>query len=159
MRGEVIDATTLGLHRLFEELLRYQPLAKTVGIGDGANEIGMGAVLWRELVQRLDGEHAPRIPCRVATDWTIVAGTSNWGAYALAAAVAVLRDDVRHLRPWGVSHQQQMLEDLVHNGPAVDGKTRRKEATVDGLPFITYIQPWMEMRRLMGMEEELKVEG
>lgn len=159
MRGEVIDDTTHGLHRLFEELLRYQPRAKTVGIGDGANEIGMGAVLWRELVQRLDSEQAPRIPCRVATDWNIVAGTSNWGAYALAAAVAVLRGEVDHLRPWGESHQQKMLEDIVQNGPAVDGKTRLRQATVDGLPFITYIQPWLEMRRLMGLEEELKVVG
>lgn len=153
MRGEIIDETTPPLHRLFEVLHQHRPGAKTIGIGDGANEIGMGSVNWRNLVDRLQGKHAPRIPCRVATDWNIVAGTSNWGAYALAAVVAMLRGRAAELKPWGVAHQQAMLEHVVERGPAVDGKTRRRAATVDGLPFATYIQPWQEMRRLMGLEE------
>ena len=153
MRGQIIDAHTPELHRLFEELPRVHPQAKTVGIGDGANEIGMGVVPWEELVRRLASEVGPRIPCRIATNWNIIAGTSNWGAYALAAAVALLKDASENLQFWDADHQQQMLEAIVTNGPAVDGVTGRKEATVDGLPFLTFIQPWLEMRRLLGLND------
>lgn len=45
-----------------------------------------------------------------------------------------------------------LLEDLVAHGPAVDGCTRRHEATVDGLPFETFIQLWIEIRHRVGLE-------
>lgn len=153
MRGEIIDEQTADMHRLFEELAGYRPQAKTIGIGDGGNEIGMGSIPWEMLVQRLEGQHASRIPCRIATDWNIVAGTSNWGGYALAAAVLLLRDQQHRLADWGRAHQQAVLEHMVEAGPAVDGVTRRCEATVDGLPFETYIQPWDGIRRLLGIDD------
>ncbi|MBW3539007.1 MAG: DUF4392 domain-containing protein [Planctomycetes bacterium] len=150
MRGQAIDEHTADLHRLFDEVRTFRPEAKTIGLGDGGNEIGMGSIPWEELVARLEGEHAVCIPCRVATDWNILAGTSNWGGYALAAAVLALagREDV--LRPWDREHQRQAIEHMVAHGPAVDGCTGRQEATVDGLPFLTYIQPWEGIRRLLG---------
>ena len=153
MRGEIIDAHTSDLYRLFDDLHRYRPDAKTIGIGDGGNEIGMGSVLWEDLQRRLEGEQAGRILCRVATDWNIVAGTSNWGGYALAAATLVLRGQAEVLRDWGRADQQQVLQHMVTHGPAVDGITGRQEATVDGLPFLTFIQPWEGIRRLLGFED------
>ena len=153
MRGEIIDDHTSDLYRLFDDLHRYRPDAKTIGIGDGGNEIGMGSVLWEELQRRLEGEQAGRILCRVATDWNIVAGTSNWGGYALAAATLVLRGQAEVLRDWGREDQQQVLQHMVTHGPAVDGMTGRQEATVDGLPFLTFIQPWEGIRRLLGFED------
>jgi hypothetical protein len=42
---------------------------------------------------------------------------------------------------------------MVAAGPAVDGVTRKREATIDGLPFETYIQPWDGIRRLLGIED------
>ena len=42
---------------------------------------------------------------------------------------------------------------MVEHGPAVDGVTRRREATVDGLPFLTYIQPWAAIRAKLGLAE------
>ncbi len=152
MRGEQIDEFTGGLHHLFERLPGCGRTVTTIGIGDGGNEIGMGAILWEDLARRLAGPCAARIPCRVAADWNIVAGTSNWGAYALAAAVLWLRDQTAHLAPWGQEHQQRVLEQLVADGPAVDGVTCRREPTVDGLPFLTYIQPWVRIRALLGFE-------
>lgn len=151
MRGEITDPCTGDLHRLFEEVHRYRPAARTIGIGDGANEIGMGAIPWEELVRRLPGEHAPRIPCRIATHWNIVAGTSNWGAQALAAGVLALRGEAAALAEWSTAHQRQVLQRMVAEGPAVDGATALPEATVDGLPFLTYIQPWESMLRLLGV--------
>ena len=150
MRGEVIDRHTADLHRLFEEGPRHRAGLKTIGIGDGANEIGMGSIAWEDLVRRLPGDQAARIPCRIATDWTIVAGTSNWGGYALAAATLLLKGREEVLRHCDADHELRVLEHIVANGPAVDGVTGRQEATVDGLPFLTYIQPWEGMRRQLG---------
>ena len=142
MRGVCIDAHTAPLHLLFEQLPQFHPTARTIGIGDGGNEIGMGAIPWAELRHRLTGEQAGRVPCRIPCDFNIVAGTSNWGAMALAAGVCLLRDRLDVLRPWTQERHRVWLEQLVANGPAVDGVTGRREATVDGLPFLTYIQPW-----------------
>jgi hypothetical protein len=153
MRGENIDRFAGDLHRLFEEVVVAAPEVKTVGIGDGANEIGMGSVAWEDLARRLSGEQAPRVPCRVPTHWNIIAGTSNWGACALAAAVALLRREVSALARFDGRQQQEVLEQMVADGPAVDGVTRRREPTVDGLPFQTYIQPWAEIRTRLGLPE------
>ncbi len=142
MRGVCIDAHTAPLHLLFERLPQFHPTARTIGVGDGGNEIGMGSIPWAELRRRLTGEHAGRVPCRIACDFNIVAGTSNWGAMALAAAVCLLRGRLDVLQPWTRERQREWLEHLVANGPAVDGVTGRREVTVDGLPFLTYIQPW-----------------
>ena len=142
MRGVCIDAHTAPLHLLFEQLPQFHPTARTIGIGDGGNEIGMGAIPWAELRHRLAGEQAGRVPCRIPCDFNIVAGTSNWGAMALAAGACLLRDRLDVLRPWTQERHRALLEQLVANGPAVDGVTGRREATVDGLPFLTYIQPW-----------------
>lgn len=152
MRGEIIDQHTAPLHRLFELRPQHRPSVKTIGIGDGGNEIGMGAIPWEELVRRLNGEHSARIPCRIAADWNIVAGTSNWGGYALAAATLVLCGQIELLRRYNFDQQERLLKHIVGHGPAVDGVTRLREPTVDGLPYLTYIQPWLGMRHLLGWE-------
>jgi hypothetical protein len=151
MRGVCIDAHTAPLHRLFEQLPNIHPAARTIGVGDGGNEIGMGAIPWTDLRRRLSGDHAGRVPCRIACDFNIVAGTSNWGAMALAAAVCLLRNRLDVLQPWTQERHHEWLEHLVTNGPAVDGVTGRREATVDGLPFLTYIQPWEGILRCCGL--------
>ncbi len=62
---------------------------RTIGIGDGGNEIGMGKVSHATVVKNIP--NGDLVHCRVPTDHLIVAGVSNWGAYALAAGVYVLR--------------------------------------------------------------------
>ena len=120
----------------------------TIGIGDGGNEIGMGAFNWAALHPLIAGQHGRRIACRIATDWTIIAGTSNWGAFALAAAIACLRGRPDLLEPWTAERHRELLAAVVSDGPAVDGVTREQTATVDGLPFLTYIQPWETIRAI-----------
>ncbi len=152
MRGQIIDEHTADMHLLFEDLKQFRPEARTIGIGDGANEIGMGAIPWEELKRRLPGENTGCIPCRIPADWNIIAGTSNWGGYALAAATLLLRNQTDYLRDWDLDHQSRLLEHIIEHGPAVDGATARREATVDGLPFLTFIQPWEGIRRLLGFD-------
>jgi hypothetical protein len=89
----------------------------------------------------------------VATTWNIVAGISNWGGYALAAAVLALCGRTEVMEPWTSKRELEVLEQFVMEGPAVDGITRRPEATVDGLPFLAYIQAWAAIRRRLGLAE------
>ncbi|HEV8069994.1 MAG TPA: glutamate cyclase domain-containing protein [Planctomycetaceae bacterium] len=151
MRGKLIDDSTAPLHLLYEHGPRQLPDLKTIGIGDGGNEIGMGCVPWEDLARRIGGETSAWIPCRIATDWNVIAGTSNWGAFALAAATLLLMNRVQALAPLDEDFQRRLLEQMVVEGPAIDGMTRRREATVDGLPFATYIQSWLGIRRLLGL--------
>lgn len=149
MRGVCLEEHTAPLHRLFELAMDHQQI-KSIGIGDGGNEIGMGNIRWQELRSRLSSPAAARIPCRIRTNWTIIAGVSNWGGMALAAATLLLRNMQSNMQPWTASQQQHLLERLVTEGPAVDGITQLPEPTVDGLPFRTYIQPWEGIRRVAG---------
>ena len=175
MRGEAIDHFTAALHELFPD--RLQSARKpdnagdggvstqgeslsdsmghiaTVGVGDGGNEIGMGRFAWSALRERIRGDAAARIPCRIATDRTIVAGTSNLGAYALAASIAFLHQRVDVLREHSCDAQAAMLVRLVENAGAVDGVTRTPEPTVDGVPFLTGIEPWAAIRRELGFRD------
>jgi hypothetical protein len=147
MRGEIIDDHTGPLHGLFLRIAAELPHVRTIGIGDGGNEIGMGSIPWDELRSRLAGPAAPLVPCRIPTDWTILAGVSNWGAQALAAGVCRLRGTADGCTPYDTDAEQRRMLAVVQRGPAVDGVTRLQQPTVDGLPFLTYIQPWEAMRR------------
>ena len=171
MRGENINRHTAPLHLLFEGAKGQRgrgakgggtPLSAakgvaerlsacfTIGIGDGGNEIGMGRFVWRSLHPLIAGGHGRRIACRIATDACIASGTSNGGAFALAAAVALLRNQPELIVSWTVQRHRKLLEDMVAHGPAVDGVTRERTPTVDGLPFLTYIQPWETIRSVAG---------
>lgn len=151
-RGICIDEWSPPLYRLCEKNALESKNRKSIGIGDGGNEIGMGTVPWEELVRRLPRKDTSAIPCRVGTDWNIVAGTSNWGAFALAAAVVLLAGRTDVLSHVDTAFHHHLLERMVVDGPAVDGIARRPSTTVDGLPFATYIQPWLEMRRIIGLD-------
>jgi D-glutamate cyclase len=144
MLGEVIDAHTAPTHRLFEAVREHKLPIATIGIGDGGNELGMGSFLWEDLVAAIATGPAGRIACRVPADFALLAGTSNWGAYALALAVSGLRG-LRLDSPWlTLKGQQDLLVELVAAG-AVDGRTRRGEPTVDGLTAADYLRPLAEM--------------
>ncbi len=142
MRGEIIDHLTAPLHRLFE-LSALQPSPPTtLAIGDGGNELGMGSLCWEDLAARLKGPQADWLPCRIAADSLILAGVSNWGGMALAAAVAMLMGRHELALAWTAERQIRVLEQLVSRGPAVDGATRQRVATVDGLTPEMYLEPW-----------------
>ena len=77
----------------------------TIGIGDGGNELGCAAI--RDTILRVvPGAASCRCPCggtvvpAVETDLFIATAISNWGAYGIEAAMAILlgRPDVLHAR-------------------------------------------------------------
>ncbi len=148
MRGEPLEAYMAPTHRLFERIVERELPIRTIAIGDGGNELGLGCFLWEDLVAAIATGSAGKIACRVAANITILAGTSNWGAYALALAVARLRG-LSLSQPWLTpAGQQRLLEAIVAAG-AVDGRTRRAEPTVDGLSAEDYLQTLAEMRDLL----------
>ena len=146
MRGEPIDRFTAPTHRVFDAIAARQLPITTIGIGDGGNEIGMGALAWNDLVAAIASGPAERIVCRVPTDFALVAGTSNWGAYALALAVSFLRGHVPGSRWLSTAGQQELISQLVHQAGALDGRTLAAEATVDGLAMDVYLAPLAEMQ-------------
>jgi D-glutamate cyclase len=130
MRGEDISTFTTPL----DDLFLAGPWTR-IAIGDGGNEIGMGSV-----PAALIGEfvaHGEKIACATPADHLVVAGVSNWGAYALIAALAVLRNDWRMalLESLDPKRDEAILRAMVDGGPAVDGVTRQRTLTVDSLPM------------------------
>jgi hypothetical protein len=104
----------------------------TIGVGDGGNEVGMGAVRGR--VARAGGVF-PQIASVVPVKHLVVAGVSNWGAYGIVAELARLVG--RRLLHTG-EEEQAMVQACVDAG-AVDGLTLRPEPTVDGLPLPAHV--------------------
>lgn len=147
MRGVPIDDVTAPAHDLFDYIARQQLPITTIGIGDGGNEIGLGCLPWEYLCQAILQGPAERIACRVATDWTLVAGVSDWGGYALGLALAALRGTPSAASAWNCAMQRELVMALVREAGAVDGVTRQREATVDGLPLETYLQGLAGLRR------------
>mgnify|MGYP000232784174 CR=1 FL=1 len=131
MRGRSVSGFNAPLDLLF--LKARESGITTIGIGDGGNEIGMGAI--REFV----AEVVPygRIcscPCRggiasaVETDFLVVGSVSNWAAYALAGAYCLLR---KTDYPYTAELDAKLLRAAVRSG-AVDGLLKRESLSVDG---------------------------
>jgi len=121
----------------------------TLAIGDGGNEIGMGS-LPRALIAA-DIANGEAIACATAAHHLIVAGVSNWGAYALLAALGILRPDWRDglLASLDEGLDGAVLEATVFRGPAVDGVSRRQTLTVDGLDAATHHRKLRAIRAAM----------
>ena len=112
----------------------------TIGIGDGGNEIGMGAIA--EAVHK-HVPHGEILCARTATDVLLPAGVSNWGCYAIQAALAILtgRAELAHT----AALEKHLIEAAAAAG-LVDGNTGKGEATVDGMP----VEVHMGIGQLLG---------
>ncbi|WP_335343147.1 glutamate cyclase domain-containing protein [Pyrococcus kukulkanii] len=104
--------------RRYDELF-INAKVPTIGIGDGGNEIGMGNL-------NLEGKYYST----VKTTELIVAGVSNWGAYGLVAGLSI-KTGQNLLRDY---EEAEVVKTLVEAG-AIDGITKRREVSVDGLPM------------------------
>jgi hypothetical protein len=144
MRGLDISSYTAPLDELFTA-----GSWETIAIGDGGNEIGMGSLSRRLIAQHID--HGETIACVTPARHLIVAGVSNWGAYALLGALAVLRPDwwARLLACLDEDLDKAILEAMVNNGPAVDGVSRLRAMTVDNLDMPTHHSKLREIRALV----------
>ncbi|MBL0900101.1 MAG: DUF4392 domain-containing protein [Reyranella sp.] len=127
MRGVDVSPWTAPLDDLFEGGA-WQKLA----VGDGGNEIGMGKLPVGLIARAVpNGE---TIACVTSCDHLVVAGVSNWGAYGLMAALAVVRPEWRPAIAKFLTAERDLAvtRATVDRAGAVDGVTARREATVDG---------------------------
>jgi uncharacterized protein YcsI (UPF0317 family) len=143
MRGRDITANMCPAHLLFEGPAAKAAGVRTIGIGDGGNEIGMGKISWDVIRQNIPG--GAIVACRVPTDLLIVCGISNWGAYGLAAGVRLLRGQPLDAELLDTERELAILEAMVKRGPLVDGVSGLETATVDGLSFERYIEPLRQL--------------
>jgi len=125
MRAESVREWNAPLDELF---LQAPQRVVTVGVGDGGNEIGMGAL--RRRLSRA-GARIGKVASVVAARHPVVAGVSNWGAYGIVAELARLsKRPLLHT----AEEERRMVRACVEAG-AVDGITRKRAATVDALPL------------------------
>src|SRR5271169_2530227 len=143
MRGLDIGAHTAAL----DDLFTAGPW-QTIAVGDGGNEIGMGA-LPRALIAQCIA-HGEMIACVTPAQHLIVAGVSHRGAYALLGALAVLRTDWRSslIECLDEGLERRVLEATLVNGPAVDGVSRRQTPTIDNLDLAAHNKELRAIRAL-----------
>lgn len=124
MKGEDFSDIVPNTDILFEEAENRGII--TIAVGDGGNEVGMGKIesLITELVH-----NGKQICAAVRTDYLVLAGVSNWGGHALAAALSVL---TRIMLLHDAKTEEKLLKSIVEAG-AVDGLSKKREMTVDGL--------------------------
>jgi D-glutamate cyclase len=144
MRGLDISPHTAPL----DELFTAGPW-ETIAVGDGGNEIGMGSLPRELIAQHVD--HGETIACVTPARHLIVAGVSNWGAYALLGALAVLREGWRAtlLACMDERVDEAVLRATVDHGPAVDGVSRLRTMTVDNLDIAIHHTKLREIRALV----------
>jgi len=100
---------------------------KTIGIGDGGNEIGMGNFF--EKIKNIDG--LPDKPAVTKTTELIISSVSNWGAYGLITSLSIMKN--QKLLP-SINQTNNWLSKIVLAG-AVDGMSGESKKWIDGRSF------------------------
>ncbi len=143
MRGVDVSPWTAPL----DDLFTAAPWVR-IGVGDGGNEIGMGKLPAGLIAATVpNGE---RIACITGCDHLVVAGVSNWGAYGLMAALAVVHESWSPALARFLTAERDLAvtRAIVEKSGAVDGVTARNEPTVDGFPPEIHAALIAELRRI-----------
>lgn len=140
MRGEDLSDIVPDTDILFEKAKKLG--LTTLAVGDGGNEVGMGRVSSYVISSVKMGD---KICAVTSTDYLILAGVSNWGGHALAGALSLLTNKILlHDRKIEI----EILESMVKVG-AVDGCTKEKTLTVDGLSLKDNIKILEELKNIV----------
>lgn len=128
MRGEQIDDMLTDSAAFLSESKRAG--AVTIAIGDGGNEMGMGAFR-KEIVAGV--ACGDMICASEAADFTLAGGVSNWWGWGIAALLSIQLG--RSLLP-SEETEARLLRQVVLAG-GVDGATKEATVTVDNLSLET----------------------
>lgn len=133
MRGESISAHTA----CFDNFVDLSQ-CRTIAIGDGGNEIGMGKVA--DALQNLN-----IVPSTTSCDELIVSDVSNWGAYGIISFLSLWnqRDLLGEIVPLDI------LKYISELG-SVDGVTRVNQLTEDGLDVSEGEKVLLDLRHACG---------
>jgi len=151
MKGRVMTSDVLApLHVLFER-------RGTVGasaVGDGGNEVGMGNAV--EAV-RATVAHGKSIACVLGADQVLCCSVSNWGAYALAAGLAVVAVEAGKFKTGAeasaacLGEPSDVVERVVAAACAVgarDGINQHLHS-VDGMPVSKSVEVFESLRSVV----------
>ncbi len=140
MRGEDISAFVGDLEPIFD--LAKQRNIPTIAIGDGGNEMGMGKI--KEKGQKFIhlGE---KIFATSQSDYLILSGVSNWGAYGIVAGLSLL-SGVDLLQE--ETEEVRLLKSLIELG-GVDGCSKKREMTVDGLSLGSNLDVIVQLKKII----------
>jgi len=147
--GADMSEDTAPLHLLFDDPDWQRPW-RTIGIGDGGNEIGM-SVLPDDIV-RNDIPNGALIASRTPADHLVVAGVSNWGGWGLLLAMAIVAPALAAslLKDFHPEKDRAFLAAAVEVGQAVDDsridKPARPVMSVDRLPWETHAGVLTQLR-------------
>lgn len=145
MRGAVLDDLVPAADALFAPADGGGAWL-TLAVGDGGNELGMGGL--REACAPAISQGA-LVFCAAAADYPVAAGVSNWGAYALAAATALItggREAARAVLPPPEAERAALSAVTAAGG--VDGVSGLPADGVDGLSKAEYFAPIEAMHEL-----------
>ncbi|MGQ9648052.1 MAG: DUF4392 domain-containing protein [Thermodesulfobacteriota bacterium] len=114
----------------------------TIGIGDGGNEIGMGNI--RDVIrQRLPFGSLCHCPCGsgiapvTEVDVLVASTVSNWGAYGVAASVAIL---LKNANIFHDANMERWVLEHASDAGLIDGISGFVEPGADGLTSETHCQ-------------------
>jgi hypothetical protein len=125
MRGEDLSYHTACFDSLFH--MAREKGVTTIGVGDGGNEIGMGKLF--PIISTK--EDISWKSCVTSTEFLIIAGVSNWGAYGLIAGLSLYTG-------CSLLHTPEQEEKVLHaviSAGAVDGRTFESSLSVDAIPI------------------------
>lgn len=140
MRGGIIDAMFVDASSIIEAA-RERGIT-TISIGDGGNEIGMGALA--ETIEKYV-PHGEAICAREVADIALISGVSNWWGWGVSALLS---------RMYGINllpsddMERDMLHEMVLAG-SVDGCTKKPEETVDNLTMEVHLGVLSNVRSAM----------
>lgn len=133
MRGEDISEYTGKVDFLFD-------FPKTIGIGDGGNEIGMGNLYEHVKSVVLHGE---KIGSVVETTFLVISSVSNWGVYGVMAYLSEIEGKML------LKREDRILENVVQAG-AIDSASRKAALMVDGFSLEVTNRIIEELKREVG---------
>ena len=113
----------------------------TSAVGDGGNEVGMGKIMdsVKKYVNKGD-----IICAQFESDNLIIAGVSNWGAFGICVGLCIINNKM-------VMYDEDTYEDIlieIVKAGAVDGCSKKKETTVDGLTYEENLKVFIKLRLL-----------
>ncbi len=138
LRGDSIDHCAVDTDGLFDTQ------AVTIAIGDGGNELGMGA-LPDSVLDKIPFGH--RICSRSAAQYLFAAGVSNWGGWAIQAALS-------HFCGKNLMNTRQQESEILHavvDAGGIDGIIRKHGYYVDGLTEDENLEIHAKLRELIGV--------
>lgn len=139
MRGADLSQHCLAIDQWF--LTASRRGARTIGIGDGGNEIGMGKVA---AMVKSSVPLGQRIASVISTDKLVVAGVSNWGGWGLVAEMS--RRVGQQLLPTTEMAHETLVRAVAAG--AVDGITGQNDLSVDGFPWMIHTEVLARLHRI-----------